>query len=148
MSAYRPRHAKGKRMKLFSSSWWKKAGSRALYTGIALLIPVAGQIGTGTVDWAYAVGAVALGVILSLVTSLASLPEWSGKAVAWWKAVVSRSVKTLGQSVVASIGSTVLFQNVDWASVLVTAGGAVVVTILRTILVRLPESAGDLPEGS
>lgn len=136
-------------MRLFTVSWWEKAGARALYTAIALLIPVAGQIGAGGIDWAYAGGAVALGVIASLVTSLANLPELSGKTVVWWKAVVSRMARTAGQSLVASIGSTILFQDVDWGAVLLTAVGATVVTALRAALSRLPEAPKDHgPESS
>lgn len=133
-------------MKLFTARWWKRAGSRALYTAIALLIPVAGQLGTGSIDWAYAAGAVGLAVIASLVTSLARLPELTGGVDVWWKAVVGRAARTLGQSVIASIGSTVLFQDVNWQSVAVTAGGAVIVTLLRTILSRLPEAPEQQPE--
>lgn len=128
-------------MKVFTRPWWRAAGERALYTGVAALIPVAGQIGTGNVDWGYAGGLVGLAVVLSLATSLASLPELKSGKAAFWKAVVYRAVRTLGQGVAAGIGSTLLIQDVDWRVVAGSVAGMVAVTVLRTALSHLPEAA-------
>jgi hypothetical protein len=56
--------------------WWKAAGVRAIKTFAQALIA---GIGTGValleVNWSYALSVAAVAAILSLLTSLAGLPE-------------------------------------------------------------------------
>ncbi len=59
-----------------SKNWWKAAGIRAIKTFAQALIA---GIGTGValleVNWSYALSVAAVAAILSLLTSLAGLPE-------------------------------------------------------------------------
>lgn len=59
-----------------SKNWWKAAGIRAVKTFAQALIA---GIGTGAalleVNWSYALSVAAVAAILSLLTSLAGLPE-------------------------------------------------------------------------
>ena len=60
-----------------SKEWWEAAGARALKTGAQAL---ASLIGTGAVgvldlDWPQMLGVTATAMVLSLLTSLAGLPE-------------------------------------------------------------------------
>lgn len=59
-----------------SKNWWKAAGIRAVRTFSQALIA---GIGTGAalleVNWSYALSVAAVAAILSLLTSLAGLPE-------------------------------------------------------------------------
>ena len=59
-----------------SKNWWKAAGIRAVRTFAQALIA---GIGTGAalleVNWSYALSVAAVAAILSLLTSLAGLPE-------------------------------------------------------------------------
>lgn len=60
-----------------SREWWAAAGVRALRTGAQAL---ASLIGTGAVgildlDWPQMLGVTATAMVLSLLTSLAGLPE-------------------------------------------------------------------------
>lgn len=60
-----------------SKEWWAAAGVRALRTGAQAL---ASLIGTGAVgildlDWPQMLGVTATAMVLSLLTSLAGLPE-------------------------------------------------------------------------
>lgn len=61
---------------LFSKSWWKAAGVRALKTFAQAaigMIPAAVTI--SQVDWLTVMGTAALAGLTSLLTSLAGLPE-------------------------------------------------------------------------
>lgn len=59
-----------------NKNWWKAAGVRAIKTFAQALIA---GIGTGValleVNWSYALSVAAVAAILSLLTSLAGLPE-------------------------------------------------------------------------
>ena len=61
---------------IFSAKWWKAAGVRALKTvaqAAVALIPAAATI--AQVDWKTVLGTAALAGLVSLLTSLAGLPE-------------------------------------------------------------------------
>lgn len=61
---------------LFSKSWWKAAGIRAIKTfaqAAVAGIPVAVSI--VEVNWLHVLGTAALAAVISLLTSLAGLPE-------------------------------------------------------------------------
>ena len=56
----------------------------------------------------------------------------------WWKAAGIRALKTFCQTAVATIGTTAVISEVDWAQVASTAALAAVLSIL-TSLAGLPE---------
>ena len=61
---------------LFSKAWWKAAGIRAIKTfaqAAVAGIPVAVSI--IEVNWLHVLGTAALAAVISLLTSLAGLPE-------------------------------------------------------------------------
>ena len=63
--------------KLASKKWWEAAGTRAIKTwaqGFLALIPTTGLL-MSEINWAVAVSGATVAAILSLVTSLAGLPE-------------------------------------------------------------------------
>lgn len=127
-------------MSIFTRAWWAAAGRRALATVIAALIPLTGVLVAGGVPPLDALSlSVAVGVA-SLLTSLAGLPELTGRSVTLLRAIVVRCAKTLGQTgAVMFVGVTVI-EAVDWRDFAITVGGAVVVTLLRTVLAYLPET--------
>lgn len=138
-------------MNLFTPAWWEYAAARAANTAIAALIPLATLLVAREVTPLYVVGVAAASALASFVTSLAGLPEVDGKAVPLWRAVLVRSAKTFGQVGAPMLLGVVVIGDVDWYAFLVTTGGAVLVTLLRTLKDWLPEQTptGDtgLPPG-
>jgi hypothetical protein len=60
-------------------AWWKAAGVRAVKTVAQTAVATIGTSAVlGDVDWAMAVSAAVLAGILSLLTSVAGLPEVEG----------------------------------------------------------------------
>lgn len=132
-------------MTALTRSWWRAALLRAAYTVLAALLPLAGLVVTGEVTLLYALSVMALAGVASLATSAAGLPELDGHAVPWWRAVLVRVVKTAGQVAAPVLGSAVLLQDIGWHELAVTVGGAVLVTLIRTVMSYLPESdTGDI----
>ena len=61
----------------------------------------------------------------------------------WWKAAITRSVKTMAQTFVATVGTTTMISAVDWklvASATVLAG----VLSLATSVAGIPEA--EMPD--
>ena len=60
-----------------SKEWWAAAGVRALRTGAQALATLigTGQVGVTDLDWPQMLGVTATMMVLSLLTSLAGLPE-------------------------------------------------------------------------
>ena len=56
----------------------------------------------------------------------------------WWKCAGIRALKTVAQAALATIGTTALLEQVNWAIVASTAGLAAVLSLL-TSLAGLPE---------
>lgn len=56
----------------------------------------------------------------------------------WWKAAGVRALKTMAQTAIATIGSTALFLEVSWPTVLSATALAGVISML-TSLAGLPE---------
>jgi hypothetical protein len=126
-------------MLLFTPAWWESAGARAANTAIAALIPLATLLIGREVTPLYVASVVALSAFASLVTSLAGLPEVTGKTVPLWRAVLTRSAKTFGQVGAPMLLGVLVVEDVDWYGFAVTVGGAVLVTMLRTLKDWLPE---------
>ena len=61
-----------------------------------------------------------------------------GMSVKWWKAAGIRALKTLCQTAVATIGTSVVLQDVNWIAV-VSASALAAVLSLLTSLAGLPE---------
>ncbi len=62
-----------------SKKWWKAAGVRAVKTFAQAAVAMIGtSVVISDVNWQVAIGAAALAAVLSLLTSLAGLPEVDG----------------------------------------------------------------------
>jgi len=125
---------------ILSGAWWKAAALRALRTAIVIAVP---YFGGGTllhIPWATAAGAVVLGAIASLATSLVGLPELSDAGTPIGLALLERVVKTAGQSIVAGIGSAAIFSDVHWSVVLQATVVASIGSLFIGVLGYLPES--------
>ena len=57
----------------------------------------------------------------------------------FWKAAGIRALRTFCQTAIATIGTTALFENVNWLVVLSSAGLAALLSILNSIATGLPE---------
>lgn len=57
---------------------------------------------------------------------------------AWWKAAGIRAVKTVAQTMVATIGTTAVMQDVNWISVLSASVLAGILSLLTSVA-GLPE---------
>lgn len=125
---------------LTSRVWWRSAGLRALYTALAIALPYVGGALIADIAWLTAASAAGLGVLASLATSLAGLPETEGVDLPWWLAAVERVVKTFAQALAAGfIGATVL-ADVSWSTVIQAAAISALTSLLRLILATLPEN--------
>lgn len=123
---------------LFSLSWWKAAGLRALYTAVAIAIPYIAAVQLADVPWAMAASAAALGALASIVTSLFGLPESEHVKLPWWMTALERVVKTFAQSLAAGLAGATFLHDVDWPLILQAATGAAFISLLRLILATLP----------
>ncbi|MHA7617419.1 hypothetical protein ACX12M_02760 [Cellulosimicrobium cellulans] len=128
------------RPRVLTAAFWQAAGARALRTVLVAALPFLAPLIGG--DWA-AVGqaglAFAFAAVASLATSLASLPEL-GTTRSRWAALLDRSVRTFGQTLAASIGSALVWSDVDWRLALVQAATAAVTTAILAIVEQLPET--------
>lgn len=67
---------------MFTAKWWKAAGIRALKTlAQAAIASIGTSVALEQVSWAYVASTAALAAILSLLTSVAGLPEVDDKEV-------------------------------------------------------------------
>lgn len=125
--------------------WIKDAGIRAIKTiGQVGLSSIAGASTIGGVNWPQCGLAALLAGIVSLLTSVVSLPEFSGKlAESYWGALLVRIIRTAAQAAIGAIGSAALFTDVNWVLVASTVGYSVVACIFSN-LSNLPE-VGKLP---
>lgn len=126
-----------------SLSWWEAAGQRAAATALAALLPLVLLLVGGQVTVVYVLLVVALAVVASLSTSLAGLPEITDRTVAPWLAILTRVIKSAAQVLVSSVGGAVLLTDVHWPTVGTAVAGAALTTLVRTLMVYLPESTPD-----
>lgn len=125
---------------ILTLAFWRAAGIRALRTALVaaapLLLPLVGG------DWgdvAQAAGAIALVAVLSVATSLWSLPEL-GAGRGPWAAVLDRTARTFGQTLAASLATATLWSDVDWPLVIVQALAAALTTLVLASAEQLPET--------
>lgn len=125
---------------ILTLAFWRAAGIRALRTALVaaapLLVPLVGG------DWgdvAQAAGALGLVAVLSLATSLWSLPEL-GAGRGPWAAILDRTARTFGQTLAASLATATLWSDVSWALVIVQALVAALTTLVLAAGEQLPET--------
>ena len=123
--------------------WLKDAGIRAVKTiGQVGLSSIAGASTIGGVNWAQCGLAAALAGVVSLLTSVVSLPEFSEKwAKTYWGALLMRVIRTGAQAAIGAIGSAALITDVNWAMVASTVGYSVVACVFSNMS-SLPEVEG------
>lgn len=128
-----------------TAAFWRATGARVLYTFLSALLPYVILVQTGQVSIMDALSISALAGVASLVTALANLPEITTATMPLWKAILHRTLRTLGQNVAAGLAGVLLLQDVPWEAVAIGALGAVVATLVRTFLDVLPESVAQAP---
>lgn len=127
---------------LTSRAWWAAAGQRAARSALVVMVTyVIGAGGLSHINATLALSAGALMAVLSLVTSLAGLPELDGTQVPWWVAVLVRGLKSFFQALGALwLPSWVVLTDVPWATVLDGAAATALGTILLALISHLPET--------
>lgn len=126
-------------MRIFTAQFWKAAATRAAYTALAAALPLAGLVIAGDQTPAYAASVIALAAIASVVTSLVSLPEVDGAHLPFWRAVLTRTLRTAAQVAAPVLAAAVTLADIDPAALAVQIAGAAAVTLLRTLMAYLPE---------
>ncbi|ANC31420.1 hypothetical protein [Isoptericola dokdonensis] len=128
-------------MKLFTAAFWRAAGIRAAKTAITVVTPWIPQlVATPTSEVVVAAASTtALAVVLSVATSLASLPEVAGKVVPLWRALAGRAARTFGQTIVATVAGATLLTDVNWLALGLQVVASVIGTVLLGLYSRLPE---------
>ena len=120
--------------------WLKDAGIRAVKTiGQVGLSSIAGASTIGGVNWPQCGMAALLAGIVSLLTSVVSLPEFSENwSKTYWGALAVRIIRTAAQAAIGAIGSAALFTEVNWPVV-----GS---TVLYSIVACIFSNLSNLPE--
>ena len=120
--------------------WFKAACVRALKTmAQAAIATIGSSAAMGQVNWALVGSSSALSGVLSVLTSLAGLPEVDGKGTkTWFTAACVRALKTMAQAAIATIGSSAAMGQVNWALVGSSSALSGVLSVL-TSLAGLPE---------
>lgn len=114
-----------------------RAGRQAAQVAVSML-PTAAMI--TEVNWTVIAGTAALSAILSLLTSIVSLPEVNGAEVPWTHAMGIRTLRTMAQAAIALIPAGVTITAVDWKQLALTVALAGVSCILTSIATPLPEA--------
>lgn len=130
---------------LLTREFWRAAGLRALYTLLAAALPLLAPVAADPTGPVLLEAGLALAgaVVLSLITSLANLPE-THDGRPRWLAVLDRTVRSFFQVLAAAFVAGTVLTDVDWPTILVQAGVAAATTLLRTLLSYLPEEAGQV----
>lgn len=58
----------------------------------------------------------------------------------FWKAALTRAIRTIAQTAIATIGTTALIEEVNWIAVLSASALAGVLSVLTSIVTGLPET--------
>lgn len=126
---------------LASPAWWVAAGRRAARTALVVLAPFVPALLAPTHDVILAVAStVALAVVLSLATSLRSLPELDGVPRPWWASTLDRAMRTFAQVLIAGIPAVTLIEVVPWTVLLTQAAASALGSIVLAAITALPEA--------
>ena len=63
-------------------------------------------------------------------------------SLSFWKSAGIRAIRTFAQVAIATIGTTALFEDVNWAVVASASFLAAILSILTSIATGLPEAEG------
>lgn len=63
----------------------------------------------------------------------------------FWKAAAIRALHTMAQTAIATIGTAAMMEDVNWLAVLSASVLAAVVSILKSIVVGMPEVDNNEP---
>lgn len=129
------------KIKATFAEWIKAAGIRAVKTVAESAASTIGtSIALGDVNWITVASTAVLSGILSLITSIAGIPEVDGATgKKWILAAGVRALKTVAQTAVARIGTAAMMGDVDWIAVGSSAALAGVLSLLLS-LAGLPEA--------
>lgn len=58
----------------------------------------------------------------------------------FWKAALTRAIRTIAQTAIATIGTTAFIESVNWIAVLSASALAGVLSVLTSIVTGLPET--------
>ena len=127
--------------------WFKYAGIRALKTVAESAVSTIGtSVALGDVNWISCASTAALSGVLSLITSVAGIPEVEGATgKKWFLAAGVRALKTVAQTAAARIGTYAAMTGiteVDWIAV---ASSAILAGILSIAIstAGIPEAKGE-----
>lgn len=114
--------------------WLTGLVDRATRTGVGTLSAylMAAQA-LSEVDWAGALSATALAVLMSVLTNLMSSPSFGEL---WIYQLAERAIKSFVQNVIAFVGTATMFEAVDWktglSAALLAALNSVAMGVLTT----------------
>lgn len=57
----------------------------------------------------------------------------------FWRAAAIRAIRTAAQTMIASIGTTAMINQIDWLAVVSTTAVATLLSVLTSIATGLPE---------
>ena len=125
----------------YFKTWLKAAGIRAAKTFAEVATASIGMgAAFGEVGWLEVISQAGLSTILSLITSLAGLPELKvDGAKSWFLAAGIRALKTVAQAAISCIGTAVMIGEVNWIRVASVAAVAGIESMLVSIA-GIPEA--------
>jgi hypothetical protein len=126
---------------IFTPTWWKAAGVRALRTALVVALPYLPASLTDTVPYVAIASAAVMGGVLSLLTSLAGLAETTDTQVNYWVAIFERVVKTVAQALVTALGTTVFISQVNFSDVLAIVASSALGSLFLAVISSLPEAS-------
>lgn len=130
----------------YDRQWWRAAAGRMARTAVAVFIPfIPAAVSGDSAGLLMAAQVIPLAVVLSMLTSLAGLPELAGAQVPVWKSALSRGLKTFAQVAVSVIGVSTIWAEVDWTSVVQDSLAAGIASILMAFLATGPETVDESP---
>lgn len=124
--------------------FWRNALIRATRTALVIAVPYFGGVLVVEIPWLVVASAAGFGFVLSILTSLTGLVEAGGGQVSWWYAILERITKTAAQALITAVGTSTLFEQVDWSLALQSAAIAAIGSLLLGFITKLPE-ADTLP---
>lgn len=123
-------------MLLFTRAFWASISWALVRTAMAGLVPfIPGLAANPAGTWQVAALTVSLALVLTVATSLGGLPDGSGP---WWEVALLRGLRQFGQMITAAAAGAVLLTDISWHTVLITAAGSALSTIVIAALSTLP----------